>query len=77
MTSLPAWERGLKQAQGGKVEALPGRSLPAWERGLKPAAFFALANLTASLPAWERGLKHLALGVGIGNAGRSPRGSVD
>ena len=75
LTSLPAWERGLKLRPLCTAGRGPG-SLPAWERGLKSNTGYVTETYTPSLPAWERGLKSGNLQGQSDCGGRSPRGSV-
>ena len=56
LTSLPAWECGLKSA-AFSMNAQDAASLPAWECGLKYELNQDTYRKYLSLPAWECGLK--------------------
>ena len=56
ISSLPSWERGLKQSKKS-VENPKPESLPSWERGLKQTNPTSRRRKKKSLPSWERGLK--------------------
>ena len=76
MSSLPAWECGLKYGGSGSSQG-QGASLPAWECGLKFVLTCGVDTQDKSLPAWECGLKYQHHVGGAGYIRHSLRGSVD
>ena len=76
LSSLPVWERGLKQVDL-KNAASRFESLPVWERGLKQEIESKNKIVDKSLPVWERGLKPYGLLNMVFHLSRSPCGSVD
>ena len=77
-SSLPSWERGLKQELESKFRTMDYRSLPSWERGLKHRGGKTALRWIAVAPLVGAWIETGSLSAATGTfAGRSPRGSVD